>query len=264
MHMAKTLDDLQNLLTRAGYACELLLDAIVATRVPTKTYKNPAGDHTLEIYVTFDRPNKCVAVEVLHAFDLRKTDHREATLACVLTASGRTPLLRPALEPEGDIKIRIDCLCEADEAQDERVLEAVAVLTGFVEAWHPQVAAAMKTGKFNAHDVARFNLSRMPSRRPAKPKKSGETDKTGELDKPAKPNKPDDSAAPDEPATSEEPAATAEQAKTGRQARSRSIGSMMRAAAISAKPGGTPVRLAVLKAFREWLDDQRGRDGEQN
>jgi len=262
--MAKTLDDLQNLLTREGYACELLLDAIVATRVPTKTYKNPTGEHTLEIYVTFDRPNNCVAVEVLHAFDLRKTDHREATLACVLTASGRTPLLRPALEPEGDIKIRIDCPCEADEAQDERVLEAVAVLTGFVEAWHPQVAAAMKTGKFNAHDVARFNLSRMPSRRPAKPRKSGETNK------PAKPNKPDDSAAPDEPATPEQPAATDEhakpdeQAKTGKQARGLSIGSMMRAAAISAKPGGTPARLAVLKAFREWLDDQRGRNGEQN
>jgi len=214
--MAKTLDDLQNLLTRQGYACELLLDTIVATRVQTKTYKNPSGEHALEIYVTFDRPNRCVAVESLHAFDLRAADHKEAALACLLAASGRTPLLRPALEPEGDIKIRIDCPCDDDGARDERVLEALAVLTGFVEAWHPQVAAAMKTGKFNADDVAHINLSRIP------------------LDQPAQP------------------------------ANGPSIGAVMRAAAISTKPGALPNRLAVLAEFRKWLDQQGRTPGTQN
>ena len=214
--MAKTLDDLQTLLTRQGYACELLLDAIVATRVKTKTYQNPAGENALEVYLTFDRPNRCVAVESLHAFDLRAAAHKEAALACLLAASGRTPLLRPALEPEGDIKIRIDCPCDDDGAKDERVLEALAVLTGFVEAWHPQVAAAMKTGKFNADDVAHINLSRIPLHQPDQP------------------------------------------------ANGPSIGAVMRAAAISTKPGALPNRLAVLAEFRKWLDQQGRTPGTQN
>lgn len=220
--MAKTLDDLQTLLTRQGYACELLLDAIVATRVTTKTYKNPAGENALEVCLTFDRPNRCVAVESLHAFDLRAADHREATLACLLTASGRTPLLRPALEPEGDIKIRIDCPFDDEGARDERVLEALAVLTGFVEAWHPEVAKAMKTGKFNAADVAHINLSRIPL------------------------HQPDQADRPDQPTNSP------------------SIGAVMRAAAISTKPGALPNRLAVLAEFRKWLDEQGGTPGTQN
>jgi hypothetical protein len=232
--MAKTLDDLQNLLTRQGYTCELLLDTIVATRVQTKTYKNPAGEHALEIYVTFDKPNRCVAVESLHAFDLRATNHREAALACLLTANGRTPLVRPALEPEGDIRIRVDCPCDDDGARDERVLEALAVLTGFVEAWHPQVTKAMKTGKFNAGDVAHLNLSRIPLQQPAAPSQG---------DQPEEPGKP---TQPDEPAGGP------------------SIGSVMRAAAISTKPGGHPARLTVLKAFRDWLDEQRGRNEDPN
>jgi hypothetical protein len=231
--MAKTLDDLQTLLTRQGYACELLLDAIVATRVTTKTYKNPAGENALEVCLTFDRPNRCVAVESLHAFDLRAADHREATLACLLTASGRTPLLRPALEPEGDIRIRIDCPCDDDGARDERVLEALAVLTGFVEAWHPQVTKAMKTGKFNAGDVAHLNLSRIPLHQPAAPSQGDQPDEPGQ------------------PTQSDEPAGGP------------SIGSVMRAAAISTKPGGHPARLTVLKAFRDWLDEQRRRNEDQ-
>lgn len=226
--MAKTLDDLQNLLTRQGYACELLLDTIVATRVATKTYKNPSGENALEIYVTFDKPNRCVAVESLHAFDLRAADHREATLACLLTANGRTPLVRPALEPEGDIRIRVDCPCDDDGACDERVLEALAVLTGFVEAWHPQVTKAMKTGKFNPGDVAHLNLSRIPHHQP------------DESTQPADSSQGDKSQEPGEPAGGP------------------SIGSVMRAAAISMKPGGHVNRLRVLKDFRRWLDEQRG------
>lgn len=241
--MAKTLDDLQNLLTSQGLACELKLDTIVATRVETKTYKNPAGENTLEILLTFDRPNRCVAVEILQAFDLRATDHKEATLACVMTASGRTPLLRPGLEPEGDIRIRIDCPCDADGAPDERVLEALAVLTGFAEAWHPQVAKAMKTGKFNAHEVAHLNLSRFQRHEP---------------DRPA-----DDSGAETEPKTDTKPAAPSA-ADRGPQSDSVSIGSVMRAAAISTKPGGHPSRLAALAAFRKWLDDQGLGNCEQN
>jgi len=62
--MPKTLDELQNLLTRQGYTCEPLLDTIVATRVQTETHKNPSGEHTLKIYFTFDQPNRYVDVNV--------------------------------------------------------------------------------------------------------------------------------------------------------------------------------------------------------
>jgi hypothetical protein len=255
--MAKTLDDLQHLLTRQGYTCELLLDAIVATRVATKTYKNPSGENALEIYVTFDRPNRCVAVESLRAFDLRATAHKEATLACMLTATGRTPLLRPALEPEGDIKIRIDCPCDSDGngIRDERVLEAIVLLKGFVEAWHPQMTAAMKTGKFNANDVAHLNLSRMPSHRPNQPT-DGAGDKSNgnpEAQPDAQPDAPSDAQSDPELAAEPDPEPTGP-----------AIGSVMRAAAISMKPGGHVNRLKALAEFHKWLDEQGRGNGEQN
>jgi hypothetical protein len=92
----------------------------------------------------------------------------------------------------------------------------------------------MKTGKFNAGDVAHLNLTRIPLHQPAAP---------SEGDQPHEPDKP---GQPDEAAGGP------------------SIGSVMRAAAISTKPGGHPARLAVLKAFRDWLDDQRRRNEDPN
>jgi hypothetical protein len=225
--------------------------------VATKTYKNPSGENALEIYVTFDRPNRCVAVESLRAFDLRATAHKEATLACMLTATGRTPLLRPALEPEGDIKIRIDCPCDADGngIHDERVLEAIVLLKGFVEAWHPQMTAAMKTGKFNANDVAHLNLSRMPSHRPNQP--ADDAAATSNADPEAQPEA-QPKAQPDSQSDTQL-AAESDPEPTGP-----TIGSVMRAAAISMKPGGHVNRLKALAEFHKWLDEQGRGNGEQN
>jgi len=220
MRMAKTLDDLQNLLTGHGYTCEPMLDLILATRVETKTYKNPSGENTLEITLTLDKANNCVVVEVLRAFDLKAAKHREATLACLMTASFRTPLLRPSLDPaDGEIRLRIDCPCGDDGARDQDVLTALALLPSFVEAWYPQVAAAMQKGKFDANEVAHINLSRINDSSPATPA--------------AQPSSP-------------------------------SLGSLMRAAALSTKPGGHPSRLAALAEFRRWLDQLGGGNGEQN
>lgn len=70
--------------------------------------------------------------------------------------------MRTALEPEGDIRIRVDCPCDDDGAREERVLEALAALTAFVEAWHPQVTKAMKTGRFHVGDGTGPNLLRVP------------------------------------------------------------------------------------------------------
>jgi len=158
--MAKTLDDLQNLLSNHGYTCEQKLDVILMTRVRTNTYKDPTGSNTLDILLSFDRPNDCVAVEVLRAFDLRAAEHREATLACLMAASFRTALLRPSLDTTDDeIRLRIDCPCGEEGARDADVLRALALLPSFVEAWYPQVISAMESGEFEPNEVPRLNLS---------------------------------------------------------------------------------------------------------
>lgn len=172
--MAKTLDDLQNLLARHGYTCERMVDVIVATTVPTTVYKNPAGANNLEILLTIDRPNNCVAVEVLRAFELHDDAHKEAVLTCLLTATGRTPLLRTSLEPEGAVRLRIDCSLGKNGARVGDVLQAVALLPSFVDAWYPQMTSAMQLGKFDANQVAHLNLSRvMPTTKPASSARRG-------------------------------------------------------------------------------------------
>lgn len=230
--MAKTIDDLQNLLTAHGYACQRMLDVIVATTVATKTYKNPAGENALEIYVTFDRPNDCVAIEIFKAFDLRGTEHAEAVLRCLMTASARTPLLRPTLEPEGDIRIRVDCPCDADGARDLDVLRALALLPSFADAWYPQVVSAMQKGKFEPHKVAHINLSRMIDKAPAPQPPSQATDAEGD--------------------------------RGAAQADPPELKSLFQAANLSTKPGAHANRLRALFHFHRWLDGRGRPPGEQN
>lgn len=228
--MPKTIDEVQSLLTRHGYTCELMLDVIVATQVDTKVYKSPGGDSNLQILLTFDKPNLCLAVESLRAFDLRKVAHREAALSCIMTATARTPLLRPSLEPEDNIRLRVDCTVGPDGANDDDVLRAIAILPCFADAWFEQITRAMELGKFDASKVPQLNLSRM-----------------------AHPLEP---AAPEKPADGESPAAT----PATRSPRS-CFEAALRAASLSRKPGAGPNRLKVLFEFQKWLDEQR-RDAE--
>lgn len=215
--MAKSIDDLETLLSSRGYTCERLLDVILAAELATTTYKNPSGEKSLQILLTFDRPNDCVAVEILRAFDLRDTQYKEATLACLLAATARTPLLRPSLDPsDGEIRLRIDCVCDADGARDADVLRAVALLPSFVELWYPQLAAAMEVGTFDANKVGRLNLTRL-----------SDADHCGEA--PKSPAEPKDDSSPD-------------------------IMPLCRAASISQKPGSHPNRLRALLEFRRRLD----------
>lgn len=227
--MAKTIEDLQNLLAAHGYACQQMFDVIVGTQVPTKTYKSPAGEQALEILLSFDRPNDCVAVEIIRAFDLRKAQHREATLACVLSAAARTPLLRTVLDPaDGEIRLRVDCPCGPDGASDEQVLQAVHLLATAVEAWYPEVTAAMEEGAFDANNVTRITLARLNQPRlnqPRPPEPAAAAD--AEEDKP-----------PKEPAGGK-----------------RSVCDTFRASAMAQKPGARANRLKVLFEFRKWLDE---------
>ena len=216
---------------------------IVATTVTTKTYKNASGQKELEILLTFDNANDCVAIEILHAFDLKKAAHREATLACLMTASARTPLLRPTLEPEGDIRLRIDCTCGSEGARDEDVLRALLLLPCFADAWHEQITMAMEKGKFDANKVAYINLSQTRGLR-----SSLGSDLNGDVES-------------QQPPAATEPAGLAHppEAEGGVDA-----ADLMRAAAISQKPGGHVNRLRVLDAFRRWRDSQDPNLGNQN
>ena len=225
--MAKTLDDLETLLTGHGYACEQRLDCIVATKLATETYENATGEKALDVFITIDRANDCVALEALHAFDLRQAAHREAMLACLMTASGRTPLVRPGLEPEGDVRLRVDCAFGPNGASDQHVLLALAVLPRFVDNCYAQVMTAMKRGKFEPHKLPHLHLSRMTS-----------------AAKPAAPNGPPATAA-------ETPAADQPRRTFGA-----TIDAALKAASLSQKPGAHANRVRVLFDFRRFLDEE--------
>lgn len=278
--MPKTLDDIQTLLTRCGYTCNRLVDVIVATTVATKIYKNPAGENALEIVLTIDHPNHCVAVEVLRAFELREVTHKEAALACLMTAAGRTPLLRPTLEPEGAVGLRIDCTCGRNGVRGGDVLDAVALLKSFVEVWFPQVSTAMAQGMFNANDVPHLNLlgidrggsARSTSRR-GRAVGGGKTGSTRSVSKSVRnagSGAADTQVGPggstndpaEKPVDSDKGSGDVGMRSDDR--RVTGIGAAMRAAAISEKPGAHPDRLRVLFEFFRRLDEESRGPADQN
>jgi len=166
--MPKTLDDIQTLLDSHGYACERKLDVIVATRVPTKVYKSPAGEDFLEIYLTLDKTGDCVAVESLRAFDIKNTEYKQEALSCLLIAAARTPLVRTSLDPaDGCVSIRIDCTCGVNGARDSDVLRAVAILPAFVDSWGPEIATAIAKGKFDPNAVSQMHVPKLRGRSPS-------------------------------------------------------------------------------------------------
>ncbi|NCY02745.1 MAG: hypothetical protein EBX36_07490, partial [Planctomycetia bacterium] len=275
--MPKTLDDIQTLLTRRGYACKRMVDVIVATTVITKIYKNPAGDNLLEIVLTIDRPNRCVAVEVLRAFELRETAHKAAALACLMTAAGRTPLLRSTLEPEGTVTLRIDCTCGRNGARQGDVLQAVALLESWVEIWFPQVSTAMTHGMFNANEVPHLNLLRMGRSVPTKsvmhrgravetatPAGDARDDDDGATAGNAGDNHFETGGGTDGPKPEDRSAASSADGADdaggsdpkGDDERPPVIGAAMRAAALSERPGAHPHRLRVLFEFFRRLDEE--------
>lgn len=220
--MLKTLEQVEGLLKSKGYATTRLHDVIVATTVTTQTYTNNSGDKALQIVITFDKGADCLAVEVLRAFDLRKTVHKEATLSCLLTATARAPLLRTSLDPaDGEIRLRIDCPCGARGARDGDLLKAVSLLPWFADNISPHISSAMEKGSFDPSQVARFHYPKHATRRK----------------RTVAPN--DSAAAP----CKRPPAPAAGSDSTGRE----------RAEALAKRPGSSPGRLRSLYVFHQWL-----------
>ncbi len=265
--MAKTIEDLKQLLAAQGHDCREMFDALVVAELPTKTYKHPTGRNQLDLVLSFDRPNECVAVEILNAFQLGKAAFPEATLACLMTAAARAPLLRPSLDPaDGEIRLRVDCPCGADGASDEDVVRAVNLLTSVAENWYPQISAAMEEGNFDANQMTRITLSRLmkpdaADAGPAAPASQAAGQEAGQEAGQANGQEAEGSnqaasdAEPDggEPADGDRPA--------GKKPNVRDV---FRAAAISNKPGAQPNRLKVLFDFKKWLDENGHNFGNQN
>lgn len=232
--MLKNLEQVEGLLKTNGYSTTRLLDVIVATTVGTKTYTNNSGEKAIEIMITFDKGGDCLAVEVLQAFDLRKTVHKEATLSCLLTAAAKAPLLRTSLDPvDGEIRLRIDCPCSTHGARDGDLLKAVSLLPWFADNISPHISAAMEKGSFDPNQVGRFHY----------PKPSVAQRRTVTRIDRAK-------------AAGKQSSAPARNPETDRWAR---------AEALSKQPGGNPGRLTRLHAFHQWLAslERKQRDQQQ-
>jgi hypothetical protein len=220
--MLRNIDQVEGLLKTNGYSTTRLLDFIVATTVSTKTYTNNTGDKAIEILITFDKGGDCLAVEVLRAFDLRKTVHKEATLACLLTATARAPLLRPSLDPtDGEIRLRIDCPCGTRGARDGDLLKALSLLPWFADNISPHISAAMEKGSFDPNQVRRFHFPKLSTKRERTVRPTDGAATTGA--RPSAPAKP--------------PGADCK----------------ARAEALAKRPGGSPGRLTTLYAFHQWL-----------
>jgi hypothetical protein len=171
--MLRNLDQVEGLLNNNGYTTKRLLDVIVATTVLTKTYTNNSGDKSIEIMIRFDKGSECIAVEVLRAFNLRETVHKEATLVCLFTATARAPLLRPTLDPiDGEIRLRIACPCGERGARESDLLKAVSLLPWFADDVSANISAAVEKGSFDPNQVGLFHC----------PKPSAEQERHDDLD----------------------------------------------------------------------------------
>ena len=149
--MAKTLDDLERLLTAQGFPCKRLHDVCVVTQLPTKAYENPRGGRTIEVCLAFDEPNRCLTMDTPWAFDSKRAEHKEAMLACLLAASGRSPLVKAQLDPaDGEVRLRVDCRLGADGVDGEELLSMLSLIPAFADRWYPHIKDAMEKGHFDA------------------------------------------------------------------------------------------------------------------
>ena len=235
--MAKTIDELQSLLTGRGYTCQRISETMLRTQLATKTYRNPEGTNALQILMSFDKPNDCVAVEIIHMFELRDTEYPDAILACLLVAIFFAPRVRPAFDARiREIGVRIDSPFDEDGVRDEDILQSLVLLSVFADGCYPEVRAAMRKGTFDHNEVPRITIASLTARR-------AEGDE-------AKP-------------VADAPGPTSTGAM-GPSPMNPSGDSPSRAEGTSKMLGGHPNRLRTLLDFQAWLAQQGHGFGNQN
>jgi len=148
--MARTLDELETLLTQSGYPCRRIDDRCVMTEMPTTSYTNARGRQSIRVHLAFDTKNRCLTLDTPWAFDSRNAPHREAMLACLLFASAKSPLVKTQLDPTiGEIRLRVDCLCGTEGIEREEVLRMLSLIPECADRWYPHIKNAMEKGTFD-------------------------------------------------------------------------------------------------------------------
>ena len=85
------------------------------------------------------------------AFDSRQAVHKEAMLACLLAASGKSPLVKTQLDPEeGEVRLRVDCRLGADGVDGDDLIAMLGLIPAFADRWYPHIKDAMEKGLFDA------------------------------------------------------------------------------------------------------------------
>ena len=235
--MAKTIDELQSLLTGRGYACQRNSETMLRTQVATKTYRNPEGTNALQILMFFDEPNDCVAVEIVHMFDLQDTEYPDVILVCLLVAILFAPRVRPVFDPRiGEIGVRIDSPFGEDGVRDEDILQSLVLLSVFADGCYPEVNAATRKGTFDHNEVPRITIAGLAAKR-------ADGDETKPVANATRSMSPDPTNASPTNTSGDSPS---------------------QAEGTSKMLGGHPNRLRTLLEFQAWLAQQGHGFGNQN
>jgi len=154
--MAKTIEDVERLLTARGFPCTRVPERGVLTQFPTEAYVNLAGKKAIDVEIAIDEANACLTMDTPWAFDSRQAAHTEAMLACLLAASGQSPLVKTQLDPKhGEVRLRVDCPLGAEGVGGEDMLMLLSLLPAFADRWYPHIKSAMEKGDFDLSGARR-------------------------------------------------------------------------------------------------------------
>lgn len=146
-----SLDEIERCLRAHGYPCRTIAGETVATEFPTEEYVNRDGGRSLLVHVSLAEAGGMLVIDAPAAFDLDRSPHREAALACLQAASARTAIVKVHLDPvHGDIRFRADCLIGEQGLAAADMLRLFALVATAADRWHPEIRAALDEGAVTA------------------------------------------------------------------------------------------------------------------
>jgi hypothetical protein len=149
--MAKTIEDVEQLLAERGYACRRMSGQCVQTQLPTEAYVNREGRKAIDVQILIDEQHGCLTMDTPWAFDSHKAEHKEAMLTCLLTASGQSPMVKTQLDPaDGEVRLRVDCRLGTAGVDGDDVFTLLSLIPAFADRWYPHIKSAMEKGTFDA------------------------------------------------------------------------------------------------------------------
>lgn len=146
-----SLEEIERCLRGHGYPCRTIAGETVATELPTEVYVNRDGGRALMVHVSLAEAGGMLVIDAPAAFDLDRSPHREAALACLQAASARTAVVKVYLDPvHGDIRFRIDCLLGEQGLTAAHMLRLFTLVAAAADRWHPEIRAAIDEGVVTA------------------------------------------------------------------------------------------------------------------